>query len=70
MSQTVKQYIERIERLEEEKKSVQQDIKEVYIEAKVAGYNKKAIKQAIKYRKMDPDERRDLMIDIDNYLEE
>lgn len=70
MSQTVKQYIERIERLEEEKKSVQQDIKEVYIEAKAAGYNKKAIKQAIKYRKMDPEERRDLLIDIDNYLED
>lgn len=70
MAQTVKEYIERIERLEEEKKSVQQDIKEVYIEAKAAGYNKKAIKQTIKYRKMNPDERRDLLIDIDNYLED
>lgn len=67
---TIKEYIERIERLEEEKKTVQQDIKEVYLEAKANGFNKKAIKQVIKYRKMDPDERRDLMIDIDNYLED
>lgn len=67
---TIKEYIERIERLEQEKKDVQQDIKEVYIEAKQNGFNKKAIKQVIKYRKMDPDERRDLLIDIDNYLED
>lgn len=65
---TIKEYIERIERLEQEKKDIQQDIKEVYLEAKGNGFNKKAIKQVIKYRKMDPDERRDLLVDIDNYL--
>ena len=65
---TIKEYIERIERLEQEKKDIQQDIKEVYLEAKANGFNKKAIKQVIKYRKMDPDERRDLLVDIDNYL--
>lgn len=65
---TIKEYIERIERLEQEKKDISQDIKDVYLEAKSNGFNKKAIKQVIKYRKMDPDERRDLLIDIDNYL--
>lgn len=67
---TIREYIERIERLEQEKKDIASDIKEVYLEAKSNGFNKKAIKQVIKYRKMDPDERRDLMIDIDNYLGE
>jgi uncharacterized protein (UPF0335 family) len=67
---TIREYIERIECLEQEKKDIASDIKEVYLEAKSNGFNKKAIKQVIKYRKMDPDERRDLMIDIDNYLEE
>ena len=66
---TVKEYIERIERLEEEKKTIAEDIRAIYLEAKQHGFNKKAIKQVIKYRKMDPEERRDFMIDVDNYLE-
>ena len=46
----IKSYVERIERLEEEKREVQQDIKDVYTEAKSNGFNKKALKAVIKLR--------------------
>lgn len=65
---TVEDYITRIERLEQEKKDIQQDIKEVYMEAKANGINKKALKMAIKLRKMDPDERNNLMDDVESYI--
>lgn len=64
----IKEYIERIERLEQEKKDIQRDIKEVYAEAAAQGIDKKALKQVIKYRKMDPDQRDDFLDRIDNYL--
>lgn len=64
----IKSYIERIERLEQEKKDIQRDIKEVYAEAAAQGIDKKALKQVIKYRKMDPDQRDDFLDRIDNYL--
>lgn len=46
-------YIERIEHIEEEKKALQNDIKEIYEEAKSANFDVKAIKQLLKIRKMD-----------------
>lgn len=49
--------IERIERLEEEKKAIADDIKDVFIEAKAVGYDAKIMKQVIKLRKMNPDDR-------------
>ena len=60
-------YVERIERLEEEKKDVQQDIKEVYAEAKANGYDKKALKAIIKLRKMDEADRQDYSNAVDAY---
>lgn len=48
------QFVERIERLEEEKKELCADIADVYSEAKGAGFSKKAIRDVIKLRKMDP----------------
>lgn len=60
-------YVERIERLEEEKKDVQQDIKEVYAEAKANGYDKKALKAIIKLRKMDSAARQDYSNAVDAY---
>ena len=50
-------FIERIERLEEEKKGIAEDIKQVFSEAEEAKYVAKTIKQIIKLRKMDANER-------------
>lgn len=59
--------IERIERLEEEKKGIANDIKEVYAEAKSANFDTKAIKQIIKIRKMDDSDRQEEEFVIDMY---
>jgi len=48
--------IERIKRLEEEKRALGEDIKEVYAEAKGTGFEPKIMRQLIKIRKMDKDE--------------
>ena len=55
----LRQLIERIERLEEEKVSLQDDIKEVMAEAKGRGYDTKAIRAIIRLRKKDPNERQE-----------
>jgi uncharacterized protein (UPF0335 family) len=52
----LKSLIERIERLEEEKKALAEDIKEVYAEAKGVGFDTKIMRQVIKIRKMDQDD--------------
>ena len=51
----LKSFIERIERLEEEKSALSGDIKEVYAEAKGNGFEPKIMRQIIKIRKMDKD---------------
>lgn len=53
----LKGYIERIERLEEDKAAVTTDIKEVYAELKSHGFDPKIIRKVISLRKMDQDER-------------
>ena len=53
----LKSLIERIERLEEEKRALGEDIKEVYAEAKGTGFEPKIMRQIIKIRKMDQDEQ-------------
>ncbi|MFC4235995.1 DUF2312 domain-containing protein [Thalassospira xianhensis] len=50
-------YIERIERLEEEKANLMGDIKEVYGEAKALGYDVKILRQIVRLRKMEDHER-------------
>lgn len=50
-------YVERVERLEEEKVALQTDIKEIYAEAKAANFDTKAIKELVKIRKKDELER-------------
>lgn len=49
--------IERIERLEEEKKGISDDVKDVYTEAASAGYDKKVVRKIVKLRKMTRDAR-------------
>ncbi|MCL2339065.1 MAG: DUF2312 domain-containing protein [Proteobacteria bacterium] len=48
--------IERIEKLNEETAAIAADIKEIYIEARSAGYDPKYVRQMVRLRKMDPDE--------------
>lgn len=50
----LRQYVELIERLEEEKAAIAGDIKEVFAEAKAAGFDTKVMRAAIKHRKADP----------------
>lgn len=48
---------ERIERLEEEKKGIADDIRDVYMYAKAVGYDPKIMRQIVRLRKMKPDDR-------------
>ena len=59
--------IERIERLEEEKKGIADDIKDVYSEAKSAGFDTKTMREIVKLRKMTPDARREREAMLDTY---
>lgn len=60
-------YIERIEYIEEEKKALQNDIKEIYDEAKSANFDVKAIKTLLKIRKKDDQERQEEEFILDEY---
>jgi len=61
--------IERVERLEEEKKGIQDDIKDVYAEAKATGYDAKIMKQIVRIRKMKPDDRREMEAILQTYMD-
>ena len=61
-------FIERIERLEEEKKAIADDIKEIYAEAKGNGFDTKVLRQVVKIRKMDQHERAEADAILDLYL--
>lgn len=56
-AEELRQFIERIERLEEEKQSIADDVKDVFGEAKSRGYDPKAIRTIIRLRKKDANER-------------
>ena len=59
--------IERIERLEEEKKGIGDDIKDVYAEDKATGYDAKIMRQIVRLRKMKPDDRREMQSILELY---
>ena len=59
--------IEWIERLEEEKKALSEDIREVYSEAKGAGFDVKVIRQLVRLRKMDATDRSEMEQVLDVY---
>ena len=63
----LKSFIERIERLEEEKNNIIADIKEVYSEAKSFGYDPKIMRKVLIIRKMDDDERLEQEALLDTY---
>lgn len=59
--------IERVERLEEEKKGIADDIRDVYAEAKAVGYDAKIMRQIVRLRKMKPDDRSEMEALLDTY---
>ena len=61
-------FVQRIERLAEEKKAVADDIKDVFGEAKANGFDVKALRQVIKLRKLDPQERQAQDAILETYL--
>jgi uncharacterized protein (UPF0335 family) len=63
----LRQYIERIERLEEEKQALMADIREVYSEAKGRGLNPKIMRQVIKLRHLDKQDLQELDAEIETY---
>jgi uncharacterized protein (UPF0335 family) len=65
----LKSIVERIERLEEEKKTIAGDIKEVYAEAKGHGFDTKIIRKVISLRKKDAAERQEEEQVLDLYLQ-
>jgi uncharacterized protein (UPF0335 family) len=61
-------FIERIERLEEEKKTIADDIKDVYAEAKGTGFDTKVLRKVVTIRKQDQNERMEQEAVLDLYL--
>jgi uncharacterized protein (UPF0335 family) len=57
--QRLKAFIERIERLEEEKAALAEDVKDIYAESKAVGFDTKIIRKVIRLRKMDAEKRRE-----------
>ncbi len=60
-------FIERIERLEEEKKGIADDVRDVYSEAKGQGYDAKIMRQIVKLRKMPLQDRQEMEAILDLY---
>lgn len=67
-SNQLRAFIERIERLEEEKKTIADDIKDVYGEAKAMGYDTKVLRKVVSIRKLDQNERMEQEAVLDTYL--
>jgi uncharacterized protein (UPF0335 family) len=65
----LKAFVERIERLEEEKKVIADDIRDVYGEAKANGYDTKALRAVVKLRKQDSEERKEQEAILEVYLQ-
>jgi uncharacterized protein (UPF0335 family) len=68
-AERLKSFIERIERLEEERAATSGDIREVYAEAKSAGYDAKVMRQIVRLRKMDSADRQEQQALLDVYMQ-
>jgi len=64
----IRAFIERIERMEEEKKAIADDIKEIYAEAKGNGFDTKVLRQIIRIRKQDASERAEQEALLEPYM--
>jgi uncharacterized protein (UPF0335 family) len=64
----LRQTVAKIERLEEEKKEVAEQIKEVYSEAKAFGFDTKALRQVVRLRKIEKADREEQEMVLETYL--
>jgi uncharacterized protein (UPF0335 family) len=64
----LKAFVERVERLEEEKAAIASDIKDIFGEAKGSGYDVKALRTVIRLRKQDANERKEQEAILETYL--
>lgn len=64
----LKSIVERVERLEEEKKTISEDIRDVYAEAKANGFDVKALRAIVRMRKIDPAERDEQDAILETYM--
>ena len=64
----LKAFVERIERLEEEKKATADDIRDVYAEAKGTGYDVKTLRVIVRLRKQDLEERKEQEAILETYM--
>jgi uncharacterized protein (UPF0335 family) len=64
----LRSFIQRVERLEEEKKTISDDIREVFAEAKSTGFDPKIMRQVIKLRKMETADRQEQEALLETYL--
>lgn len=67
-SERLRSFIERIERLEEEKAALAADIRDVFAEAKGTGFDVKVMRQVIKLRKMESNDRQELETMLELYM--
>lgn len=65
--QQLRLFIERVERLEEEKKGIADDIRDVYAEAKSMGYDAKIMRQIVRLRKLSANDRAEMEALLDTY---
>lgn len=64
----LKAFIERIEKLEGEKKSIAHDIRDVYAESKANGFDVKALREIVRLRKIEPTERQERDAILETYM--
>ena len=67
-AEELKQFVERIERLEEEKKAIADDIKDVFAELKGRGFDAKAVRSILRLRKQDHSERQEEEAILELYM--
>lgn len=60
-------FLERVERLEEEKQGIMDDVKDVYMEAKAFGFDTKTMRALVRLRKMDPELRKQSAMMLETY---
>jgi uncharacterized protein (UPF0335 family) len=67
-AQELTQFVERVERLEEEKKAISEDIRDVYAEMKGRGFDVRAVRQIVRIRKQDHSERKEMEAILELYM--
>ncbi|MEM7197819.1 MAG: DUF2312 domain-containing protein [Pseudomonadota bacterium] len=68
-SEQLRGLVERIERLDEERRAIVEDINNVFLEAKASGFNTKIMRQVIALRRMDPQKRKIEEVERESYLD-